>query len=108
MYQEEKEFISKEETGIPAALQKKAEEKSGLSFSDVRVEYNSSKPAEVGALAYTAGNNVYIGPGQEKHLPHELGHVAQQKENRVKATTTIGGKAVNDDPALEREADEFL
>jgi hypothetical protein len=46
----------------------------------VRVEYNSDKPAQLGAKAYTQGSRVYIAPGQEKHLGHELGHVIQQYE----------------------------
>ena len=79
-----------------------------MSFADVRVHYNSSKPGEVGALAYTQGSQIYVGPGQEQHLPHELGHVVQQKEGRVRATTIVNGYQVNDDPVLEREADRFL
>lgn len=46
-----------------------------------------------------------MGPEQEKHLPHELGHVVQQKKGMVSPTTHINGLAVNDEPALEREAD---
>ena len=56
--------VTSGETGIPKAMQKAAEIKSGMSFSDVRVHYNSPKPAELGALAYTMGNQVYVGPGQ--------------------------------------------
>ena len=109
MYQEEeKQNIRSGETGIPETLQKAAEIKSGLSFSDVRVHYNSHKPAELGALAYTMGNQIYVGPGQEKYLPHELGHVVQQKQGRVAITKRERGKPINDDVALEREADKFL
>ncbi|MCM1157432.1 MAG: DUF4157 domain-containing protein [Bacteroidales bacterium] len=108
MYQEERKEEKANATGIPDSLKKKAEVKSGLSFADVRVHYNSDKPAKVGALAYTMGNQVYMGPGQEKHLSHELGHVAQQKQGRVAVTKTEAGLRVNDDAALEREADEFL
>jgi hypothetical protein len=47
-----------------------------------------------------------LGPGQEKHLPHELGHVVQQKEGRVKPTVQLKGKVnINDDSGLEKEAD---
>ena len=46
------------------------------------------------------------GPGQEKHLPHELGHVVQQKQGKVKPTTQLKGKVnINDDAGLEKEAD---
>lgn len=92
-------------TGIPDAVKTHFENASGLSFDDVKVHYNSPKPAQLRALAYTQGNEVYMGPGQEKHLKHELGHVVQQKQGRVTATTSIEGQAVNDSEALEREAD---
>ncbi len=95
-------------TGIPDSLLQRAEAKAGMSLRDVRVHYNSDKPARVQALAYTKGNQIYVGPGQENYLSHELGHVVQQKEGRVKANTSVGGQPVNDESALEREADNFL
>lgn len=94
-------------TGIPLHIKNIAEQRSGLSFDDVRVHYNSSKPAQLQALTYTQGNEVYIGPGQEKHLMHELGHVVQQKQGRVRANKTISGMPLNDEARLEREADRF-
>jgi hypothetical protein len=69
----------------------------------VRVHYNSPKPAQLQTLAYTQGNQVHIAPGQERHLGHELGHVVQQKQGRVRATGSIGGMTVNDDAGLEKE-----
>ena len=48
------------------------------------------------------------GQVREKHLPHELGHVVQQKEGRVKPTKQLKGKlAVNDDLGLEKEATQM-
>ena len=44
---------------------------------DVRMHYNSDKPAAVQALAYTQGTDIHVAPGQEQHLPHEVWHVAQ-------------------------------
>ena len=38
-------------------------------------------------------------------MPHELGHVAQQKKGQVQPTSTEAGIPVNDDVRLEREAD---
>lgn len=92
-------------TGIPGAVQAKFEAASGMSFEDVRVHYNSPRPAQLGAYAYTQGNQVYIGPGQERHLEHELGHVVQQKQGIVKADGYVKGLPVNRDPKLERAAD---
>lgn len=94
-------------TGIPDTLLQRAEKKAGMSLQDVRVHYNSKKPAGVQALAYTQGNHIYVAPGQERHLSHELGHVVQQKEGRVRATGWINGQPFNNDAALEREADNF-
>lgn len=94
-------------TGIPDTMKTRFENLSGFSFDDVRVHYNSDKPAQLQALAYTQGNQVYVAPGQEKHLGHELGHVVQQKQGRVYPTITQNGLPVNDDAALEAEADSL-
>lgn len=95
-------------TGIPAQLKERLEESTGLSLDDVRVHYNSDLPARLDALAYTQGNRVEIGPGQERHLPHELGHVVQQKLGTVRANAMhASGVALNTDTRLERQADEI-
>ncbi len=94
-------------TGIPTRLKRDFEARSGLSFDDVRVHYNSDKPARLGALAYTQGAQVYLGPGQERHLGHELGHVVQQKQGRVRPNLWIGGRPVNNSAQLEQEADAW-
>lgn len=93
------------ETGLPDNLKAGVESLSGYSLDDVRVHYNSSKPATVQALAYTQGTDIHVAPGQEKHLPHEAWHVAQQMAGRVSPTTNINGMPVNDNVALEHEAD---
>lgn len=91
-------------TGIPDNTKTHFENLSGFSFDDVRVHYNSNKPAQLQAYAYTQGNQVHIAPGQEKHLGHELGHVVQQKQGRVKPTVQANGYAINNDSELERNA----
>lgn len=92
-------------TGMPDNLKSGIESLSGFSMDDVRVHYNSSKPATVQALAYTQGTDIHVAPGQEKHLPHEAWHVAQQMAGRVAPTTNINDMPVNDNAALEHEAD---
>ena len=91
--------------GLPASLQAGIERMSGMSMDDVQVHYNSSMPAQVGALAYAQGNNIYLGPGQSQHLAHEAWHVVQQRQGRVRPTIQVNGMAVNDNIQLEREAD---
>lgn len=91
--------------GLPPQLKAGVEALSGIAMDDVRVHYNSSRPAQLHAHAYAQGANIYLGPGQERHLPHEAWHVVQQAQGRVQPTMQLQGIAVNDDTALEREAD---
>ena len=93
-------------TGLPDNLKSGMENLSGLSMDDVKVHRNSDKPAQLQAHAYAQGTDIYLGPGQEKHLPHELGHVVQQKQGRVKPTLQKKGNInINDNIDLEKEAD---
>jgi len=92
-------------TGMPDNVKSGVENLSGLSMDDVKVHYNSPKPASVQALAYTQGTDIHVAPGQEKHVAHEAWHVAQQMQGRVKPTVEIAGTAVNDNAGLEHEAD---
>ena len=91
--------------GLPEPLKTNIEAMSGLAMDDVRVHRNSSEPAALGALAFTQGTEIHLGATQEQHLPHEAWHVVQQKQGRVTATRQLKGVAINDDAALEREAD---
>jgi hypothetical protein len=95
-------------TGMPDGLKSGVESLSGVDLSDVKVNYNSSQPAQLNAHAYAQGSQIHIAPGQEKHLPHEAWHVVQQKQGRVKPTGEIKGNIkINDNPALENEADRM-
>jgi len=93
-------------TGLPDKLKAGVESLSGHSLDDVKVHYNSARPAQLQAHAYAQGTDIHLGPGQEKHLPHEAWHVVQQKQGRVRPTLQLkGGVNVNDDAGLEKEAD---
>lgn len=108
MFQMKKDLIQKKpnNTGMPDSLKSGIENLSGMDMSDVKVHYNSSQPAQLNALAYAQGNDIHIGAGQEKHLPHEAWHVVQQRQGRVQPTMQMKeGVPVNDDPGLEHEAD---
>ncbi|WP_299495241.1 DUF4157 domain-containing protein [uncultured Shewanella sp.] len=92
--------------GLPERLKLGIEQLSGHSMDDVKVHRNSSKPAQLQAHAFAQGNDIYLGAGQEKHLPHEAWHVVQQKQGRVQSTLQLqSGTLINDLPHLEREAD---
>lgn len=102
--------VQKEEkpnkTGMPDNLKSGVESLSGMAMDDVRVHYNSAQPSQLNALAYAQGNDIHVGSGQEKHLPHEAWHVVQQAQGRVKPTMQMkSGVSVNDDAGLEQEAD---
>lgn len=97
--------ISSNKNGLPRQLQSGLESMSGYDMSSVKVHYNSSEPAKMGALAFAQGSHIHLGQGQEKHLPHESWHVVQQMQGRVAATKQYKGLHINDNPSLEHEAD---
>jgi hypothetical protein len=99
---------------MPADVQAKMESAFGTDFSDVQIR-EGPEASSIGAVAFTRGNELHFAPGQydprsqsgQKLLGHELAHVVQQREGRVRPTTQAKGLAVNADPTLEREADEM-
>jgi hypothetical protein len=91
-------------TGLPDDLKTNLEAMSGMSLDQVKVHYNSSKPAKLDAYAYAEFPNIYIAPGQEKHLPEEAAHMVQQMQGRVKPTNEVNGMPINDNASLEKEA----
>src|SRR5690606_24528268 len=101
-------------TAMPEAVQAKMEQSFGADFSAVRIHEGPQAPA-IGALAYTQGTDIHFAPGQyapsgqggQELLGRELAHVVQQAQGRVGATMQTKGVAVNDDSALEREADQM-
>ncbi|MGL5888900.1 MAG: DUF4157 domain-containing protein [Bacteroidia bacterium] len=84
----------------------------GADFSNVNI-HEGNKASDVGALAYTQGNDIHFAQGKfdtastsgKALLGHELAHVVQQREGRVQPTTSINGLPVNDSHKLESEAD---
>ena len=91
--------------GMPDRLKAGIEWLSGMDLSDVRVHANSARPARLNALAYAHGNDIHLAPGQERNLPHEAWHMVQQRQGRVRETMRGKGVKLNDDAALEKEAE---
>lgn len=66
-------------------------------------------------MAFTQGEHIHFAPGQyqphtaqgKRLLGHELAHVVQQREGRVAPTGQVAGMPLNDNPALEKEADDM-
>jgi hypothetical protein len=104
------------QTGIPEDVRTKMESSFNTDFSDVKVHANSSKAPQIGALAYTQGQDIHFAPGQynpgssagQQLLGHELAHVVQQRQGRVKPDAEQKkGMNINSDTSLEKEADEM-
>jgi Domain of unknown function (DUF4157) len=74
----------------------------------------SSAPGRLGAVAFTTGSDIYFAPGRYEPgspeglrlLGHELAHVVQQRQGRVR-NPHGHGVAVVKDPELEAEADRM-
>ncbi|MCB9742883.1 MAG: DUF4157 domain-containing protein [Alphaproteobacteria bacterium] len=78
---------------LPAALQQRVDQAFGRDLSQVRLHDDpaaQAKAREIDAVAFTAGTDIYAGPGvdleDEGHqdvLLHELVHVEQHLQNRL-------------------------
>lgn len=94
-------------TSMPSLLKQNLERASGLDLSDVQVYRNSPHPGLLDAEAVTQGRQIHLGPGAESHLAHEAWHVVQQMQGRVVPRGALNGIEINDDVALEAEADHM-
>jgi hypothetical protein len=106
---------SSSSSSLPEDTRGKMENAFKTDFSNVNIHTNSQSATDVGALAYTQGNDVHFAPGQFKPntqsgqelIGHELTHVVQQRAGKVQPTTNVGGMPVNDSKGLENEADNM-
>jgi len=97
---------------LPDAVRGKMEAVLGADFSAVRVHIGP-QAERIGAIAFTTGTDIYFAPGRyqpdsvhgQQLLGHELTHVIQQRQGRVRGPG--GGVAVVQDMALEAEADRL-
>lgn len=104
----------KEEDSTPAANHNTAPNSAYIPPS-VNIHKDSSQAKEMGAKAFAQGSDIHFAPGQfnpesrsgQELIGHELGHVVQQKEGKVKPNFEVKGKPVNNDAGLEKEADSF-
>lgn len=95
---------------LPAPVRAHMEQALGADFRDVRVHVGP-QAERIGAIAFTAGADVFFAPGRfnpdtaegRRLLGHELAHVVQQRQGRVRGTA--GAVTVVQDAALEAEAD---
>lgn len=100
---------------LPDSVQAKMEKAFHTDFSDVQIHPESSVASQIGAIAFAQGNDIHFAPGTyqpetqsgRQLLGHELTHVVQQRQGRVKANVPDASLPINDDPALEAEADRY-
>jgi Domain of unknown function (DUF4157) len=98
---------------LPDAVRGQMEAALGADFSGVRVHVGP-QAERIGAIAFTTGSDIYFAPGRfqpetaagRQLLGHELAHVLQQRQGRVR--NPLGASlAVVQDRALEAEADRL-
>ncbi|HEX9946029.1 MAG TPA: DUF4157 domain-containing protein [Allosphingosinicella sp.] len=97
---------------LPQAVLAKMEAAFEADFSAVRVHVGP-QASRIGAIAFTTGDDLYFAPGKfqpdtvpgRQLIGHELAHVVQQRQGRVRSPAS--GVAVVHDPALEAEADRL-
>ncbi|MBC7974974.1 MAG: DUF4157 domain-containing protein [Myxococcales bacterium] len=110
---EEIQETAKSGQPLPDDVRRKMEHAFSADFSAVRIHEGLQAQA-VGALAFTRGADIFFAPGQyrptttrgQELLGHELAHVKQQAGGAVSQTGKAGGTPINDNPSLERAADE--
>ncbi|MBV9774207.1 MAG: DUF4157 domain-containing protein [Gemmatimonadetes bacterium] len=97
---------------LPQVVRVRMEAAFGADFSAVRVHVGP-QAARLGAEAFTIGDDIYFAPSRyqpesmqgRQLLGHELAHVVQQRQGRVRTPGT--GVSVVRDDALEAEADRL-
>ncbi len=100
---------------LPDEVQARASNIFSTNFDSVNILENSQMAQKMGAQAFTQGNNVHFAPGKYNPkskegmelIGHELAHIVQQRNGKVKPTGVENGNAVNTDKGLEKEADEM-
>ena len=89
--------------GLHDDLKLGIESLSGHSLDNVKVHYNSDKPAQLHSNSYYQGTDIHLEDNQQKYLPHETSHVVKQKQGRVIPTMQMKGEInVNYDKGLEK------
>jgi hypothetical protein len=97
---------------LPKGVLAKMEAAFRADFSAVRIHIGP-QAARIGAVAFTTGTDIYFAPGRylpetvhgQQLLGHELAHVVQQRQGRVRASGN--GVSIVQDQMLEAEADRL-
>lgn len=99
---------------LPQSVREPMERSFGHEFSSIRI-HEDDMAEQVGATAFARGDHLHFRPGTfrpwnsegRRLISHELAHVRQRREGRVRATGRVAGLPLNDQPSLEQEADRW-
>lgn len=75
---------------LPANLRHNLEAEFGVDLSALKVHVGH-EATMLGAEAYSTGDNIFLAPAQEHHLPHEAAHVVQQRTGISNQTNIAKG-----------------
>lgn len=95
---------------LPSAVRQRMETLFGADLSEVRI-HQGAQPASIGAVAFTAGSQIYFAPGQyrptepagQRLLATQLAYVLQQRTGMARNPSGRGAVVVRD-PALDAQA----
>jgi hypothetical protein len=100
-----------QESTVDERTRSRLERAFGTDLSSVTVT-RRPEVASLGAVAVTRGERIDLAPAQRVDTPegqevlaHEVAHVMQQRQGRVRPQVRLGGVGVSVDPRLEAEAD---
>src|SRR4051794_19146072 len=95
---------------LPSAVRQRMETLFGADLSEVRI-HQGAQPASIGAVAFTAGSQIYFAPGHyrpaepagQRLLATQLAYVLQQRAGMAHNPSGRGAVVVRD-PALDAQA----
>ena len=105
--------VQRKNAELPEAFQAKMENALGTDLSNEKIVKDSKLAEDAGAKAMNMGGETHFAPGQfnldskegQELAAHEFAHQKQKEDGLVKQTGEVNGMALNDDPALEKDAD---
>lgn len=100
--------------GDERSLVNRLEQQFSTNLKDVRFVRNSERAEEMGVESFAEGNTIHFSKGKldassekgKEIIAHEVVHVIQSRNGRIKADDAMGETEVTTDPDIENEAKE--
>lgn len=110
----DQQLQQKSHFGLPPNVQAQMEGHFKTDLSQLKVKPNSTEANALQAKAFARGSEIHFASGEyqpnttqgKELIGHEVAHTVQQKKGEVKPTGNLNGKAINDNPGLEKAADK--